>query len=190
MTPGPNTITITATVNNTTGSGDSIPNTASVAWDNGKGDSGTFDTGTVTVNLVEGSITIDKFDGSKLPTDKLAGATFTLTDAAGVPLRDIEGAEFSATTDASGAATFDRLPYGTYYLQETAAPGGFRLPARLIQVTVDATSPNPTVTVANYPSSWVLPETGTWGVLPYYGLGALMVGVFVALQIRQRRQAA
>lgn len=54
LTPGEVTFTITAVVNNTTASGDSIPNTATVTWDNGRGDAGTFVTNAATVTLVEG----------------------------------------------------------------------------------------------------------------------------------------
>lgn len=179
------TLTITATVNNSTATGDAIPNTAEVTWNNGKGDSGTFDTNTVTVTLAEGSIAVTKVDGS---TDApLAGATFVLTDAAGNLLNDIDGVPYQATSAADGTLTFDRLPYGSYFVKETVAPDGYRLRTASDEVTVDATSSNVALTVDNYTTSTWLPQTGTWGALPWYVGGGLLIAAFALLMWRNRK---
>lgn len=189
LTPGTHTLTITATLNNTTATGDSVPNLASVAWDNGKGDSGTFDTNQVTVTLVEGSITVTKVDGENTAT-LLPGATFILTDAAGNQLTDVNGLPYEVTTDAAGVAVFDRLPYGTYYLRETAAPTGYRLNDRLIEVTVDSTTTDAAVQVSNYLTSSSLPITGTLAAIPFYVAGGLLIGLFFWLRRRNANREA
>lgn len=54
---------------------------------------------------------------------------------------------------------------------------------------MNATTTNPTVTVTNYSTSSVLPDTGTWGAWPFYALGAALIGLFLVLQRRQRDAA-
>lgn len=53
------------------------------------------------------------------------------------------------TTDADGKVTIDGLPYGTYYLVETAAPAGYMIDKTPIEFTIDGTSGNNQVTVEN-----------------------------------------
>ena len=53
------------------------------------------------------------------------------------------------TTDANGKVTIDGLPYGTYYLVETAAPAGYMIDKTPIKFTIDGTSGNNQVTVEN-----------------------------------------
>ena len=53
------------------------------------------------------------------------------------------------TTDADGKVTIDGLPYGTYYLVETAAPAGYMIDKTPIKFTIDGTSGNNQVTVEN-----------------------------------------
>ncbi|MDN5571959.1 MAG: hypothetical protein L0G22_12030, partial [Propionibacteriaceae bacterium] len=132
-------------------------------------------------------------------TSASVGETVTFTITATLPgdidqfdaytLTDIDGNPYAATTDVAGQLVFERLPFGTYYLQETAAPDGYRLSEQLTEVTVNATTTNPTVTVTNYSTSSVLPDTGTWGAWPFYALGAALIGLFLVLQRRQRDAA-
>lgn len=185
LTPGEVVLTFTARVNNTTASGDVIGNTADVTWDNGRGDAGTFTTNEATVTLVEGSLTVTKIDGITQAT--LPGATFVLTDVDGTPLVDIDGAPYEATTGADGTLTFTRLPFGTYYLRETAAPEGYRLLDTQTAITIDADNTDATATVRNFSISSILPDTGTWGVLPFSAVGLGLVALFFVLRRRQRR---
>ena len=53
------------------------------------------------------------------------------------------------STDADGKVTIDGLPYGTYYLVETAAPAGYMIDKTPIKFTIDGTSGNNQVTVEN-----------------------------------------
>lgn len=184
-TPGINTITMTAALNSTTASGASVPNTASVSYDNGRGDTGTFTTSAANVTLVEGTIIVNKFtsDGAT-PLD---GATFALTDAAGTPLQDINGVAYEQTT-VDGVATFSRLPYGTYYVVETAAPSGYRLATAQTEVILDADGATKTVSLNNYLLTEELPSTGTLGAIPFYVAGAALLGLFVFFLRRSRRQ--
>lgn len=68
-----------------------------------------------------GSIQITKVDDQSNP---LAGAEFTLYDENMIQV-NIAGVTNPVTSEALGLATFTGLPYGTYYVQETAAPSGY-----------------------------------------------------------------
>lgn len=71
------------------------------------------------VSLTRGGFVIRKTDASD--TDRnLAGASFTLTGSG-----ETSGVNLSATTDATGTATFLGLPDGTYTLTETRSPSGY-----------------------------------------------------------------
>ncbi len=70
-----------------------------------------------------GSIQITKVDDQDTP-QPLADAVFTLYDENLLPV-NIAGVVNPVTSDALGIATFEKLPYGTYYVQETEAPAGY-----------------------------------------------------------------
>lgn len=183
---GANTITLTANLNNTTASGSTVPNTATVSYDNGRGDTGTFATSAANVSLVEGSITINKFmSDEKTP---LAGATFELQDVNGKVITPISAADFSPKTGDDGVATFNRLPYGTYYVVEKAAPEGYRLSTAKTEVVLNADGAAKTVELNNYLLTEELPATGTLGAIPFYVAGAGLIGLFVFFLRRSRRE--
>lgn len=190
LAPGTVTFTITATLNNTFASGTSVDNVASVTWDNGKGDSRTFNTTPATVSLVEGSITVNKRDGATLTA--LPGATFILTNSptSTTPINDINGNPYQAQTNADGQIVFNRLPYGTYYLREIVAPDGYRLADTAFEVTVNSSNINAVpATINNWSSDlpeW-LPDTGSWAELIAYVIGGGLLTWFFIAVVRRRR---
>ena len=88
-----------------------------------------------------GSIKITKQDQDQ---NALKGATFALYSDEACTVKVGE----SKTSDADGEVLFDRLPYGTYYVKETAAPEGYvgDAAAHEVQVTADAATKTLTVT--------------------------------------------
>lgn len=151
-------------------------------------------------------IVIDKYaagDESK----KLAGATFVLYKV------DQEGAKqyykynesekkvewvadkaqaTSKTTDSNGAANFDGLANGTYYLEETKAPDGYNLLDQAVEVVISGgkTEVELTVTqkVENNTGSQ-LPSTGGMGTTIFYVLGSILVLGAVVLLITKKRMS-
>lgn len=160
-------------------------------------------------------IVIDKYDANNEET-KLAGATFVLYkevttgegDAAvtskmyykwNETIKEVEwvadkAQATSKTTDDKGAASFDGLANGIYYLEETKAPAGYNLLNAPVAVEVKGgtTEAQLTVTakVANNTGS-ELPETGGMGTTIFYVLGSILVlGAAVLLITKKRMNAA
>lgn len=102
------------------------------------------------------------------------------------------------TTDDKGAAQFDGLESGDYFLQETAAPAGYSLLAAPVAVKVTApqndAAQHPvgvsvTKEVANQPAGTELPGTGGIGTTIFYATGAiLVVGAGVLMFARRRTE--
>ena len=156
-------------------------------------------------------IVIDKYeDGSA--DKKLAGAEFVLykevTTGEGVEAvttklyykwndtaKKVEWVENKAdatvkTTDNNGAASFDGIANGTYYLEEIEAPAGYNQLKEPVKVTVSGgdTVAELTVTqpVANSTGT-ELPSTGGMGTTLFYTLGAILVlGAGVLLVTKKR----
>ncbi|MFC5914666.1 prealbumin-like fold domain-containing protein [Streptomyces pulveraceus] len=95
----------------------------------------------------------DRTNGKPLP-----GAVFQLWQET----NDIDGLQTTGTnpdtkvggacaTDEQGLCTFDALELGTYYLEETAVPEGYRLPANPVSGPFELTGQNPdlTTTISN-----------------------------------------
>lgn len=162
-------------------------------------------------------IVIDKYETGKEDT-KLAGATFILykevttgegeaavtsklyykwndTDKKVEWVTDKAQAT-SKTTDATGAASFEGLADGTYYLEETAAPAGYNLLDAPVTVTVNganATTANlssltVTAEIANNTGS-LLPATGGMGTTIFYVLGSVLVLAAVVLLVTKKRMS-
>ena len=95
------------------------------------------------------------------------------------------------TTDDKGAASFDGLADGTYYLVETKAPAGYNQLKDPVTVLVagsdtDTTKLSVTAEVANSAGT-LLPSTGGMGTTIFYVLGAvLVVGAGVLLVTKKR----
>lgn len=86
-----------------------------------------------------GSIKLMKYGqqegtGNEGNFDPLAGAVFTLFDENMLPVA-------TATSKADGSVDFEKLRYGTYYIQETKAPDGFVRDTAIYKVVVDSDTP-------------------------------------------------
>lgn len=102
------------------------------------------------------------------------------------------------TTDENGAASFDGVKDGTYYLEEIAAPAGYNLLKAPVAVTVDgakaiAAEPDtsvlaPIAAIANNTGA-VLPSTGGIGTTIFYVLGGLLVAGAAILLVTKKRMS-
>ena len=93
-------------------------------------------------------------------------------------------------TDKNGAASFDGLADGTYYLVETKAPAGYNPLEKPVKVEVKGGSAEAdlsvTAEVANSTGT-TLPSTGGMGTTIFYVLGsALVLGAVVLLVTKKR----
>lgn len=197
-------------------------NSATLTYSNNPADSTKTTTTPADEETVYSSkIVIDKYQTGKEGT-KLKGATFVLykevttegttegateatkmyyqwneTDKKVVWVAEKANAT-SVTTDDNGAASFDGLADGTYYLEETAAPAGYNKLEEPVSVTVNGENANATnlsaltVTkeVANNTGA-LLPSTGGMGTTIFYVLGSILaVGAIVLLVTKKRMSAA
>ena len=101
------------------------------------------------------------------------------------------------TTDTNGAAAFDGLKDGTYYLEEVKAPAGYNLlkdPAEVVVNGASANAANPsslTVTGNIENSSGAeLPETGGMGTTIFYVLGSVLILAAVVLLVTRKRMSS
>ena len=97
------------------------------------------------------------------------------------------------TTDKNGAASFDGLEDGTYYLVETAAPTGYNLLADAVTVVVkgddaEIAKIDATPVVENSKGS-ILPSTGGIGTTIFYIIGGCLVAAAVVVLVVKRRRA-
>lgn len=100
------------------------------------------------------------------------------------------------TTDAAGAASFDGVKDGTYYLEEIAAPAGYNLLKAPVEVVVNGTTATaentetlaPVAAIANNTGA-VLPSTGGIGTTIFYVLGGLLVAGAAILLVTKKRMS-
>ena len=188
-------------------------NSATLTYSNNPSDSTKTDTTTTVEETVYSSkIVIDKFETGKQETVKLPGAKFVLykkaptetdqnaiqyykkwadTDTTkAVTWVDSITDATEVTTNDNGAASFDGLADGTYYLVETKAPAGYNQLTAPVAVPVNdgttETALTVTANVANQAGT-LLPSTGGMGTTIFYVLGAvLVVGAGVLLVTKKR----
>ena len=164
------------------------------------------------VEVYSSKIVIDKYEAGKEDT-KLPNAQFVLykevisetgsstlyykwneTDKKVEWVTDMTAATVK-TTDDHGAASFDGLDNGDYYLVETKAPDGYNQLTEPHKVTVAGSSTDTTkltaiAKVANSTGA-ELPSTGGMGTTIFYVLGAvLVVGAGVLLVTKKRMNDA
>lgn len=199
-------ITYTATVNENAVVGNAgNPNKAELTYSNDPSNSSKTTTNPpVEVEVYTAKLVIDKVDGNV--DTKLAGAKFVLKKGTGETAKYYKYDENTnmvswvdtaqatpVTTGADGAAVFNGLENGTYYLEETEAPEGYNKLTDDVKVEIayndDTTSAGISTTIANY-SGTALPSTGGMGTTIFYILGGvLVVGAGVLLITRRRINA-
>lgn len=184
VTPSTDVIlTIVATINTTATNGSTISNTASLAWDNGLGDSGTVTSDTPTVSVAGAKIQVYVHNGTPSP---LAGAQVVLVDSAGNPILDGSGNQYTGTTDGTGYYTYADLPVGTYYVKQVKATTGYRINETLSEVIVTE-SKTYTVDILNYSTTQSYPTTGTFTRYLMYAAGIGLIIFFVIYRKRRQR---
>ena len=201
-------VTYTATVNKKAIAVIST-NKAKLTYSNDPTTGETKDSQTEEQKVYTSKIVIDKFETGKQETVKLPGAEFVLykkvpgasgevtkyykqddTTKAVTWVNTIAEAT-TVTTGDDGAAFFEGLADGTYYLVETKAPAGYNQLTEAKDVTVtgsitDTTRLSVTAEVANNTGT-LLPSTGGMGTTVFYVLGAvLVVGAGVLLVTKKR----
>ncbi len=178
-------------------------NNAILTYSNNPSNTSSTSTLTASDDVYSAKVIIDKFQTGSEST-KLADAKFVLykLDADNNKLYyHVENSVVTwvtsideateVVTDSNGAANFDGLENGTYYLSETAAPAGYNQLTDDLQVEIAGLSNNAdtltvTTKVANNTGS-ELPETGGIGTVVFYGLGALLVIGAAVLLISKKR---
>ena len=209
-------ITYSATINENALTTDKETNTVNLEYSNNPNDSESKgETPESIVYVYDFDIVIDKYTGDEATGTRLAGAKFVLKNASEkyyyyngetkkVEWKDTLSEATEVTTDQSGAAKFQGLDSGTYYLHETEAPAGYNLLKEDVTVTITATYgddgqiTSSSATSANNgqyqqvqkienKSGATLPSTGGIGTTLLYIIGAiLVVGAGVLLVARRR----
>ena len=212
-------ITYSATINESALTTDKETNTVNLEYSNNPNDSTSKGkTPDKVVYVYDFDIVIDKYTGDETTGTRLAGAKFVLyktvdsknlyyyyneeTDK--VEWVEQQSAATEVTTDDNGAAKFQGLDSGTYYLHETEAPAGYNLLKNDVPVTITATygedgqitSSSATSTnngqyqqtqkIENKAGA-TLPSTGGMGTTIFYVLGAILVIVAAVLLVTKKR---
>ena len=161
----------------------------------------TFTSTDVSTETLTTDIVIDKYEkGSE--TTKLEDAKFVLKNENGEFYQlangvvNWVGAQKDATvvaTDGNGAAKFENIADGTYYLVETEAPTGYNLLTAPQEVTVTAvknaegTAVVDIVADVENSTGSELPSTGGMGTTVFYVIGGLLMAGAAVMLITKKR---
>ena len=187
-------------------------NRATLTYSNDPTTDTTKESEPVIVKVYSSKIVIDKVEKVAEGTDakKLEGAEFVLykevpagekttnfyykwndTDKKVEWVED-RAAATVAITDKYGAASFDGLANGTYYLVETKAPAGYNRLEKPYEVEVKGGTTvadlSVTAKVENQAGT-LLPSTGGMGTTVFYVLGAVLVLGAVVLLVTKKRMS-
>lgn len=180
-------VEFSAVVNETAIEQGQIPNTATVVYDNNKGDEGEKESTPTITDPLEGSLNIkkvDKTDNNKV----LEGAVFKLQkkdeNDAWVDVADGE-----RTTDTAGEAAWNPLVSGDYRLIETKAPAGYNLLANPIEFTINDQNITKSFVVENVPEGFI-PQTGGMGTLLFTVFGIILMAIAGVGFVNSRRKQA
>lgn len=189
------------------------PNEAKLTYSNDPITGATYTTTPSVVNVYSSKIVIDKFETGK-ETTKLPGAEFVLykevpagekttnfyykwndTDKKVEWIEEKPGITTACTvvtTDDNGAASFDGLANGTYYLVETKAPAGYNQLKEPFKVEVKGGTAEAQLSVTakvENQAGTLLPSTGGMGTTVFYVLGAVLVMGAVVLLVTKKRMS-
>lgn len=184
-------------------------NSATLTYSNNPSEKTEKTTTPVEETVYSSKIVIDKYEKDSTTT-KLEGAKFVLykkvidgekTSIFYYKWNDTEkkvewvGTTAACTvvkTDENGAAYFNGLADGTYYLVETKAPAGYNLLENPVEVEVKGGNTEADLSVtANVANSTgtTLPSTGGMGTTIFYVLGSVLVIGAVVLLVTKKRMS-
>ena len=131
---------------------------------------------------IRADITLTKVDKAGKP---LAGAKFALRDKDGKTVQE-------AVSAANGLVVFERVAYGTYTVVETAAPAGYKLTDKAIEVkvAVEGQTVDAGKIINERTPAVALSVTGTDISLAALAGGAALVLGVILLGVRRRKQSA
>ena len=192
------------------------PNEARLTYSNDPITGATYTTTPTVVNVYTSKIVIDKVEkvAEGTTAKKLAGAEFVLYKKVPAGEKDsifyykwndtdkkvewveeqpgISAACTVVTTDNNGAASFDGLANGTYYLVETKAPAGYNQLTAPVEVKVEGGTTEAQLSVTakvENQAGTLLPSTGGMGTTVFYVLGAVLVLGAVVLLVTKKRMS-
>ena len=94
--------------------------------------------------------------------DPVSGAGFTLyTDESCINVLTYNGSTVTATSDENGRVDFGRIPYGTYYMKETATPSGFKETGKVYMLNVNGNTSIGDIVNEDDDGSIIVKETKT-----------------------------
>ena len=192
------------------------PNKATLTYSNNPTTDTTYTTTPTVVNVYTSKIVIDKVEkvAEGTTAKKLAGAEFVLYKKVTAGEKEsifyykwndtekkVEWVEEKpgittactvVTTDDNGAAFFDGLANGTYYLVETKAPAGYNRLEEPYEVEVKGGTTEAQLSVTakvENQAGTLLPSTGGMGTTVFYVLGTVLVMGAVVLLVTKKRMS-